>query len=469
MNRNFSGLDNDFRSDSGQTLVLVALSMVVLMGFLGLAIDVGNLRAAQHKLQQAADSAALAGALEMNYCGGSWPSACSQMTTDATKAVMENGLSTPAMSSDTCSGTGSGLALFVNWGPCLLGTNDPNKGSKSVVEALVAQNVDMYFARVLGLNNVRLSARAEAGRGNSSFCMFIGAAHPGSGTLQIDSGGQLTLSCGVQVDGSLDAKGNGSHVTATEFQVTASSGNTSNQFNPSPVFNAPTAPDPVCATYANWGESSQNNTSNCSTHEYQAPAPSNCQTLTTPFMGGTLPSGCYQTASGCTPLATNKGGNNVCDAITLGANTVLNGTYEFYGNLDLQNKDLSSDTTNGTTLYFKNGSIINAGGSRVTIAAPTTNTNGLEGMLVWEDPNNQSTLSLASGSSSTWDGILYAPDATIDLSDGATSTTCSQHYSIIDALNVTNTHGGKVVNICSDYSTLADGNPIQGYTAVLVE
>lgn len=468
MKRKFSGLNNDIRSESGQTLVLVALSMTVLMGFLGLAIDVGNLRAVEHKLQQAADSAALAGALEMNYCAGTSP--CTQMTTDATKAVKENGLSTPALSSNTCSGTGSGLSLFVNWGPCLLGANDPNNGSKSVVEALVAQDVDMYFARALGLNTVRLSARAEAGKGNSSFCMFVGAAHPGSGTLSIDSGGQLTLTCGIQVDGSLSAKGNGSHVTATEFQVTGSSGNGSNQFTPSPVFNAPTVPDPICAKYDNWGESSQNNTSNCSSQVYQAPAPSNCQTVTTPFTGGTLPSGCYQIASGCTPLASNKGGNGVCDAITLGANTILNGTYEFYGNVDLQNYNLSSDATNGTTMYFKNGSIINAGGSRVSIAAPTTNVNGLEGMLVWQDPNNSATLSLASGSSSVWNGILYAPDATIDLSSGGTSTTCATgQYSIIDALNVSNTHGGKTFNICSDYSQLADGDPIQGYTAVLVE
>ena len=479
MNRNFSGRDNDFRSDSGQTLVLVALSMVVLMGFLGLAIDVGNLRAAQHKLQQAADSAALAGALEMSYCGGTTP--CTQMTTDATKAVLENGLSTPTMSSNTCSGNGTGLSLYVNWGPCLLGTNDPNNGSKSYVEALVSQNVDMYFARALGLNSVRMSARAEAGKGNSSFCMYIGAAHPGTGTLQVDSGGQLTLSCGIQVDGSLDAKGNGSHVTATEFQVTASSGNGSNQFSPSPVFNAPTVPDPVCQSYPL--ESTYSHTTNCLTPiTYTSPAPGqgggavpNGSTLCPALVGQNLTAGsCYgPPATGAITVATNKGGNGAPSAVTLTGNLTLSpGTYIFNGNLDLGGYNLTNTTTGGdgsggVTLYFLNGSIINGGGSRINLNAPTSGSR--EGMLIWEDPADTYTMSLASGSQSSWDGMVVAPNATLDLSDGANATTCSQHYFIVDALNVINTHGSKTFNICSDFSTLADGDPIQGYTAVLVQ
>lgn len=51
--------------ESGQALVLVALMMVVLMGFAALAIDVGRLYSERTSLQVAADAAALAGAMEL--------------------------------------------------------------------------------------------------------------------------------------------------------------------------------------------------------------------------------------------------------------------------------------------------------------------------------------------------------------------------------------------------------------------
>ncbi len=47
---------------NGQTLVTVALLLVVLIGFLAVAIDVGNLYAQRRFMQNAADAAALAGA-----------------------------------------------------------------------------------------------------------------------------------------------------------------------------------------------------------------------------------------------------------------------------------------------------------------------------------------------------------------------------------------------------------------------
>jgi Flp pilus assembly protein TadG len=53
------------RDEAGQALVLVALSMIVLIGFVGLAIDVGSAYFTQRELQKAADAAALAGAQEL--------------------------------------------------------------------------------------------------------------------------------------------------------------------------------------------------------------------------------------------------------------------------------------------------------------------------------------------------------------------------------------------------------------------
>ena len=52
---------------SGQVLVLAALAMTALMGFMALATDVGILFRARRNRQIAADAAAVAGALDYLY------------------------------------------------------------------------------------------------------------------------------------------------------------------------------------------------------------------------------------------------------------------------------------------------------------------------------------------------------------------------------------------------------------------
>ena len=51
------------KNESGQVLVLTALSMSALLGFVGLATDVGVLFRVRHNLQIAADAAATTAAL----------------------------------------------------------------------------------------------------------------------------------------------------------------------------------------------------------------------------------------------------------------------------------------------------------------------------------------------------------------------------------------------------------------------
>ena len=59
--------------ESGQSLVLVAIGLVVLIGILGLALDMGYLRYVRRELQTAADAAALAGAMDVYYGSGACP------------------------------------------------------------------------------------------------------------------------------------------------------------------------------------------------------------------------------------------------------------------------------------------------------------------------------------------------------------------------------------------------------------
>ncbi len=50
------------RGNRGQVLMLVALMLVVLVGFAALGIDVAYMYSVRHELQRCADSGALAGA-----------------------------------------------------------------------------------------------------------------------------------------------------------------------------------------------------------------------------------------------------------------------------------------------------------------------------------------------------------------------------------------------------------------------
>src|SRR5690242_20371712 len=51
------------RSESGQAIVLTVCCLAAVCDFLGLAVDVGAIRATQRHLQSTADAAALAGAI----------------------------------------------------------------------------------------------------------------------------------------------------------------------------------------------------------------------------------------------------------------------------------------------------------------------------------------------------------------------------------------------------------------------
>lgn len=115
--------------ESGQTLVMVALALIALLGFLALAIDVGVLYAWRRNMQNAADAAALAGAREI--CLGNSEAA-------AAAAIQEYALN-------------ENRALTV--------TYEINGG---LVHVTTGVDVNLFFARALGVNNSGVTAEATA-------------------------------------------------------------------------------------------------------------------------------------------------------------------------------------------------------------------------------------------------------------------------------------------------------------------
>lgn len=118
----------NLRSESGSTMVIVALSMVALLGFTAMVIDVGRLYSEKGKLQKALDSSVLAGAQELR--------------TSPSSAV--------SIAKDTSSKNGYSS------------TDSDFTATSTSIQVTKQVNVPMTFAKVIGINNSAVSASAKA-------------------------------------------------------------------------------------------------------------------------------------------------------------------------------------------------------------------------------------------------------------------------------------------------------------------
>jgi len=151
---------------------LVALSVVVLLGFLGLATDVGVLWATKRKAQTAADAAAVAGA---NATLGTQSSSYSAAATDvATLNGFTNGSggTTITVTQPTPSGYPSG----------------------TYVQVSITKSVSTYFLGVLGYKTIPITVSALAGNTNGSNTV-VALAGSSSG-VKID-GSSVNVACGI--------------------------------------------------------------------------------------------------------------------------------------------------------------------------------------------------------------------------------------------------------------------------------
>jgi len=122
---------NWFKKESGQSVILVALALVVLCGFAALGVDIGVQSTSQGQLQNAADAAALAAAREL-------PSASTAQSTAAHYAEIN--------------GVVSGRTT----------TTTPYKGNANRIEVVCKDTVQYSFARIFGLKSTEITARAVA-------------------------------------------------------------------------------------------------------------------------------------------------------------------------------------------------------------------------------------------------------------------------------------------------------------------
>ncbi|MEN6313663.1 MAG: TadE/TadG family type IV pilus assembly protein [Clostridiaceae bacterium] len=118
------------RSEKGTTAVMVALCMTVLLGFCALGVDIGVVAHERSRISNAVDSAALAGAQELIY---DRDNACNV----AKEYLEKNGID-PLRSE---------IVVFDN---------------DTKVSVTANEDVDHYFARILGFNKTNVKATGVA-------------------------------------------------------------------------------------------------------------------------------------------------------------------------------------------------------------------------------------------------------------------------------------------------------------------
>jgi Flp pilus assembly protein TadG len=185
------------RDEKGQTLVLTALLGCCLMGFMALAIDIGVLFRAQRRLQIAADSAAIAGALTDYYsqtvsCGTAPAgTAGSSIKCAAANAAANNGVT------DT-------TQITVN-NPT---TNGSHVGAEYIEVVIRQPNPTLFMAAFNGLmpggssnsNAMTVAARAVGGIVPSQLCAYALDKHA-AGAVEVQGSAAInTPGCVLQID-----------------------------------------------------------------------------------------------------------------------------------------------------------------------------------------------------------------------------------------------------------------------------
>ena len=143
-----------WRDRRGIASLVTAATTVLLLGFGGLAIDVGNAIAVQRSLQSSSDAAALAGAQQINLA-----TAATDPITWATK------YSAVAGNLNASSGTTVTMASGYPKLKCLSTTGVACGGIAAANAVVVKQQatVPTMFARVLGIQSLQVSATSTAG------------------------------------------------------------------------------------------------------------------------------------------------------------------------------------------------------------------------------------------------------------------------------------------------------------------
>jgi hypothetical protein len=368
-----------FKREEGSIAIATALLLVVLLGFAALAIDVGIWYQSQRKLQIAADTGAIAGALALSSKGAS------TLTNEVTNDLILN----------ECTATNKCNIVAIN-NPPLSG---PNTSNETAVEVILTQP----GARFLSFNQLSsdptLHARSVAGLKPNNLCMTILGT---SGTvLKVGGGGIIAASnCGIYVnssDSSAVSVAGTSSITTLSLKVVGNVINKGGGIINSTlgiITSAPPAVDPYRGlNIPSYGACTQNN---------------------------------YKLTGGTKTISPGT----YCGGITLTSTSILTMNPGIYilNKGDFSIGAQATVTGTGVTIILTSstgsnfGSVNISSGASVNLSAPTNGATA--GILFYEDRNAPSSITstFQGGSTMNLNGALYFPSSSLKYAGNSTST-----------------------------------------------
>jgi hypothetical protein len=373
-------------SESGQAIVLLVLGIVALLGFTALAIDGSNIYTERRNSQNAADAAALAGALQKSnsqpdsiVLQAAWNSASTNH--------YANGQVTPSVSGPFTDFRGEYYLVTV------VIHSSVQTSFSQIVYGGPLQNTVTAVARVR-LSQPAMPGYAIIGMGN---CVEDGGSLVGSSGGG-GSGGARTYEGGVFVNSpenasnhcSIDPPSSGYGIIAGTDIATVGSYDYSGEGNlsPTPIITGINGGVPIDDPLADVPE----------------PACTGAGTV-----------------SGSTFYPGNWNGSN------LGTGTYAPGIYCIHGNVHLSGDDAM--VGDGVVLYFENGGIDYTGNSYMKISAPNvsnclpghnpddpmdpTSSCTYKGIAIFSARDNTSTIEVRGNGSNALIGMVYALNGTL--------------------------------------------------------
>lgn len=338
--------------ERGQVLPLVALCLAVLVGFAGIAVDVGYLEYQQRQQQSATDAAAIGGAQQFLYSGCGTSTGYTAATTDAATNGYSN--STPNVT--------------VSPGPPPSG---PYAGNNCAVQVTITSPHATFFTRAFGYANMPETTQAIATIEGNPACVIM--LQPGQNT-NFNNATVTAPNCNIQLNG----PGNFSSSTVAAAGILeadyAGSNNDGTFTEASPISALPAA-DP-CPEIAG-----------CAYLTNNPPATSPCNTpITNPMQPG-----CY-------------------DSLNLhGATVTLNpGVYVLPGG---SNFGMATISGTGVTLYIPAGATTNFDKATLSLSPPLTGNTA--GVTIYQVSSNTTPLNLNKGTTNL-QGLIYAPNAQVN-------------------------------------------------------
>jgi len=392
--------------ESGQTLVMVALSMAVLLGFAAFATDIGVMLHEKRLVQSATDSAAIASALALSQ--GTDP-----VTAGKTDAAA-NGFTNGATDSD--GNTTTTVSIYST------PIDGHFAGQSGYTEAVITQQMPVFFMRIFGRDFMNVSAKAVATDKGVGACCLCTLKTTGT-TMQFQ-GSFHTIAplCPVMNESSdpcaANFKGGAGNLTSGGFSIVGGDCGQTGDSTPAAVTNALYTGDPLagqltpppyspigstnCPLTTSVGNSTSQTTIANPTGTVCYSSNGNIQLTNVTLSAGTY---VFNNPSGTLVLSGNISGSGVT-LYLLGGMNELSGT----------TLNLSAPLNTDTQTYAYNGILIYGAASDAPLSTaklcPTGTANAGPGIIQLNLGN----------SSGNFSGEIYAPSSDMVFQDSGSDS-----------------------------------------------